>query len=160
MAVISGEAATIRFGFADAPDWAPCKYAAGERGATGEKGGIEIQARIGDVFVVPAGVAHKTFLPVPRSGELAFYQPRDIAEGRAAEGGKEVERERRRFFEGVRMQGEFMMMGAYPVGKVWDFKVGGEDDREEVWGVRIPERDPVLGDSEEGLVGLWKGNGV
>jgi hypothetical protein len=117
MAVIPGEAATIGFGVADAPDWAPGKYAAGERGTAGEKGGIKVQMRLGDVFLMPAGVAHKTFLPTPRLGELAFYQPRDIAEGRAGERGEEVERKRRRFFEGVGVQGEFMMMGRIRWGR-------------------------------------------
>ena len=40
--------------------------------------------------------------------------------------------------------------------RIWDFKVGGEKHTDEVWGVPVPERDPVLSDSEEGLVGLWK----
>jgi hypothetical protein len=101
MAVISGEAATIRIGITDALDWAPGKYEAGERGAAGEKREIEIQAQLGNVFVVLAGVAHKTFLPVLQSGELVFYQPRDIAEGRAGKGGKKVERERRRFLRAL-----------------------------------------------------------
>jgi hypothetical protein len=26
-----------------------------------------------------------------------------------------------------------------------------------VWGVEVPEMDPVLGDGEGGLKGLWKG---
>jgi uncharacterized protein YjlB len=49
-------------------------------------------------------------------------------------------------------------MGAYPYGGVWDFAIGGEHEgREgEVWHVPVPGKDPVLGDSKEGLVGLWK----
>ena len=51
-----------------------------------------------------------------------------------------------------------MMIGAYPKGEEWDFKKGGEDEGRyrEVWGVKVPERDPVLGVDEQGLVGLWR----
>lgn len=155
MTVISGEGATIRFGVADAPGWTAGAYAPGERGEQGEEGGIDIEAGIGDVFIVPAGVAHKTFAPRPESGELAFHQPADVAGGRAAVVNGEVEQERRRFFEAVPIKGEFMMMGAYPYGGVWDFRMGGERGREHVWTVLVPDKDPVLGDSKEGLVGLW-----
>jgi uncharacterized protein YjlB len=49
------------------------------------------------------------------------------------------------------------MMGAYPVGSEWDFAVGGESEGvyQRVWEVAKPERDPVLGNGEEGLCGLW-----
>ncbi|CAE7032418.1 hypothetical protein HRS9139_05376 [Pyrenophora teres f. teres] len=159
MTVISGTGATIRFGVADSPSWEAGKLAPGERG-DGEEGGVEIEAGVGDVFVVPAGVAHKTFAPRPETKEMAFWEPpRGIKEG-----GREKGEERRRFFEGVEVKGEFMMMGAYPEGNLWDFKVGGEHEGREgvVWDVPVPGRDPVLGESLEGLVGLWKGvgNGV
>ncbi|USP76419.1 uncharacterized protein yc1106_03693 [Curvularia clavata] len=156
MTVISGHSATIRFGVADAPSWNQGQLPPGARAEGAEEGGLEIHAAIGDVFIIPAGVAHKTFAPVPQSTSLAFHQPEDIKEGRASEVSEEVEAERRKFFETVPVKGEFMMMGAYPYGGVWDFKVGGERDRDEVWSVKVPDRDPVLGDSEEGLVGLWK----
>jgi uncharacterized protein YjlB len=159
MAVISGGSATIRFGVADAPDWKQGMLPIGQRG-NGEQGGLDIRAEVGDVFVIPAGVSHKTFSPSPLTEELAFHQPPDIEQGKADVNldGESVERHRR-FFEGVKVEGEFMMMGAYPNGGVWDFKVGGEhEDREgEVWGVQMPERDPVLGEGEEGLRGLWSG---
>ncbi|EDU43170.1 conserved hypothetical protein [Pyrenophora tritici-repentis Pt-1C-BFP] len=157
MAVISGGSATIRFGVADSPTWEAGKLAPGERDDDAEGGGVEIEARLGDVFVVPAGVSHKTFAPRPETKELEFSQPpREVKEG-----GREKEEERRRFFEGVEVKGEFMMMGAYPEGNVWDFKVGGEHKgREEVvWNVPVPGKDPVLGESLEGLVGLWGGKG-
>lgn len=158
MTVISGHGATIRFGVADSPSWVRGQLPPGGRGQDAEQGGLEIQARIGDVFIIPAGVAHKTFAPVPESSSLAFHQPRDIEEGRAKEVSDEVETERRAFFQNVPVKGEFMMMGAYPYGGVWDFKIGeeGEGERKRIWSVEVPERDPVLGDSEEGLVGLWK----
>ncbi|EMD88403.1 hypothetical protein COCC4DRAFT_149809 [Bipolaris maydis ATCC 48331] len=155
MTVISGAGAIIRFGVADAPDWQPGMYAPGERGENAEPGGLDIEASIGDVFIIPAGVAHKTFAPRPASSNLAFHQPKDIASGAPAEVTDEVERERRTFFDQVAIKGEFMMMGAYPYGNVWDFKIGGERGREQVWGVPLPELDPILGGSDEGLVGLW-----
>jgi uncharacterized protein YjlB len=159
MAVISGGSATIRFGVADQPDWKQRGLAVGERGK-GEEGGVEIRAQVGDVFIIPAGVSHKTFAPEPETRDLAFHQPEDIEQGKANINLDEKSMERHRsFFEGVKVEGEFMMMGAYPKGGVWDFKVGGEHEgREgEVHGVRVPERDPVLGESEVGLRGLWSG---
>ncbi|OAL45945.1 hypothetical protein IQ07DRAFT_575785 [Pyrenochaeta sp. DS3sAY3a] len=157
MAVISGSGATIRFGVADDAAWEHGKFEHGER-AQGEVGGIDIEARLGDVFIIPAGVAHKTFSPVPRSSDLTFHQPPDIAAGQASSATSAEDAARHRaFFAKVPVKGEFMMMGAYPVGGVWDFAVGGEHrGREgEVWGVRGPRADPVLGGSGEGVCGLW-----
>jgi uncharacterized protein YjlB len=157
MAVISGEGATIRFGVADAPDWKEDMLDVGERGA-GEEGGVEIRAALGDVFIIPAGVSHKTFAPAPGTVELAFHQPDDIEAGRAAENvDPEAEARHREFFGKVPVEGEFMMMGAYPYGGVWDFKIGGEhrEKEREVWDVPKPQKDPVLGSSEDGLCGLW-----
>jgi uncharacterized protein YjlB len=158
MTVISGEAATIRFGVADSSSWEHGKFPIGDR-ADGEEGGVEIEARLGDVFIIPAGVSHKTFAPQPPTSTLAFHQPPDIAAGHAKDITDDKEKERRRFFESVEVGGEFMMMGAYPYGGVWDFAVGGEHKgtESEVWDVPMPGRDPVLGDSGEGLVGLWRG---
>ncbi|OAL04677.1 hypothetical protein IQ06DRAFT_290717 [Phaeosphaeriaceae sp. SRC1lsM3a] len=158
MVVVSGGSATIRFGVADAPDWAAGKYGIGER-AGGEDGGVEIEAGLGDVFIIPAGVSHKTFRTDPPTEELAFHQPEDIKQGHAAQSlDEESEMRHRSFFEKVPVQGEFMMMGAYPRGGVWDFAVGGEHEgkEREVWDVRMPERDPVLGEGEEGIRGMWK----
>ncbi|KAF2733015.1 hypothetical protein EJ04DRAFT_513552 [Polyplosphaeria fusca] len=142
MAVISGEGATIRFGVADASSDADGH----------ENGGVEVQASLGDVFVLPAGVAHKTFRPRPDSIGLDFMAPED-------ENGKLVASptEARAYFEQVKMTGAFMMMGAYPKGYEWDFMVGGEHKGRfpEVWNVSVPEADPVLGVDPEGLRGLW-----
>jgi len=54
----------------------------------------------------------------------------------------------------VEEEGGFSMVGAYPRGaKQWDMNYGGEKvDVEQ----GVPEKDPVLGDSEQGLKGLWK----
>ncbi|CAO2649720.1 Nn.00g010120.m01.CDS01 [Neocucurbitaria sp. VM-36] len=158
MVVISGQGATIRFGVADSKDWDHGKFPLGDR-ADGEEGGLELQAALGDVFIIPSGVSHKTFKPRPSTEALAFHQPGDIANGEARDLAPEKERARRDFFAKVPMEGEFMMMGAYPYGGVWDFAVGGEHKGHEadVWYVPKPQKDPVLGESEEGLVGLWAG---
>ncbi|KAF1846108.1 uncharacterized protein K460DRAFT_417255 [Cucurbitaria berberidis CBS 394.84] len=158
MVVISGQGATIRFGVADSKTWDYGKFAFGDR-ADGEEGGLDLQAGLGDVFIIPSGVSHKTFNPRPNTSVLAFHQPDDIANGQARDLSPEKERARRDFFSKVPVEGEFMMMGGYPYGGVWDFAVGGEHKghEEDVWFVPKPEKDPVLGKSKEGLVGLWAG---
>ena len=52
----------------------------------------------------------------------------------------------------------FCMLGAYPNGAIWDFAKGGENEGEyeKVWNVPKPPRDPVMGDADDGLVGLWQ----
>lgn len=162
MVVIAGEGATIRFGVADkggseSSSSHPTDGGNGDDTDAHEPGGITLTAHKGDVFIVPAGVAHKTYDPRPGPApEFAFFQCKD-------ENGSVIREEGRArdFFAGVQTGREFMMMGAYPDGDEWDFKVGGEHEgREgEVWGVEVPGRDPVLGDDGEGLVGLWKGSG-
>ncbi|CAN8098819.1 unnamed protein product [Discula destructiva] len=134
MAVLAGTA-TIRFGVADSE--------------TGE--GIEIPAKAGDVFVLPAGTAHKTFDTAPAS-DFALLTPGD---GRLV-AAKDV----KSALAAVELDSGFVMMGAYPVGAgAWDFAVGGEMEKgeyEQVWAVPRPEKDPVLGTAEEGICGLWK----
>lgn len=144
MAVISGQGATIRFGVAD---YSSAGF------PRREDGGIEIEAKLGDVFVIPAGVSHKTFSPRPEVTDSVFHQPDDVAN--VSSQGEET---RRQFFAKVPVEGKFMMMGAYPYGGRWDFAVGGEHagKEDEVWNVHVPEKDPVLGTSKEGLRGLWK----
>lgn len=129
MAVLSGEA-TIRFGVAD------------DEPVGGGGGGIEVHARAGDVFVLPAGLAHKTFDTEPTDSTFKLLTPGD--EGPSAG------------LANVELSG-FTMIGAYPVGATWDFAVGGEHEGryEEVWSVPKPERDPVLGADPAGLTGLW-----
>jgi uncharacterized protein YjlB len=152
MAVVSGTGATIRFGSADTSDNMD-NNTYGTEGVDYEEGGVEVKAGLGDVFVIPAGVAHKTFDVDPESPGLKQM---------ASESGHlPVEREEaRRALEKVDLSGgHFMMCGAYPLGSDWDFKEGGEHQGrfEEVWGVKKPEKDPVLGVDEKGLVVLWRG---
>ncbi|KAF2996260.1 hypothetical protein E8E13_004374 [Curvularia kusanoi] len=156
MAVISGGSAQILFGVADSLEDRESDLGVGAQGedlnaAGREEGGVLLDAQVGDVFILPAGVAHKTHNPVPRTKGIEFHQAPD----------KDDEEGSKRFFAGIEVKGEFMMMGAYPRGDQWDFKIGGEDEGRfgEVWSVQVPERDPVLGLSEEGLLGLWKREG-
>jgi uncharacterized protein YjlB len=154
MAVISGGRAQILFGVADSPEDRAQDLGIGgvqrDVNADGrEEGGVLLDAEVGDVFILPAGVAHKTHNPVPKTKGMRFHQPPD----------KEDEKGSREFFASVPIKGEFMMIGAYPKGDEWDFKKGGEDEGRfrEVWRVKVPERDPVLGVDKAGLTGLWKG---
>jgi len=146
MAVLTGSA-TIRFGVADTD----ADLEASTHGNAKEDGGIELKANAGDVFVLPAGLAHKTFDTTP--GEFALLTPGD-GHGVAADDG-----DVRRALQEIKLNG-FTMIGAYPkVGaNVWDFAVGGENkgEYEKVWNIPKPECDPVLGKSKEGLAGLWQ----
>ncbi|KAL3455865.1 hypothetical protein BJX64DRAFT_281775 [Aspergillus heterothallicus] len=147
MAVLSGTA-TIRFGVADTSD----DLAKNTHGHAWEEGGVMVQACAGDVFVIPAGVAHKTFNAQPEK-EFALLTP-GKGHGIEVSGGKEEDV--RRALGRTELSG-FTMMGAYSGGE-WDFVMrGGEYER--VWGVPKPLLDPVFGDAEEGLVGTWKGSG-
>ena len=142
MAVLSGSA-TIRFGVADTSD----NLDESTYGAGREEGGVEIAAKAGDVFVLPAGTAHKTFNTTP--AEFALLTPGD-GHGIDAEDPKKALGE-------IKLDG-FTMIGAYPRDSGgWDFQSGGEDKGrfEKVWRVRKPDLDPVLGRAEEGICGQW-----
>lgn len=142
MVVLSGSA-KILFGVADVD---------GEDGGPDgvqEEGGILLEAHVGDVFVLPAGLAHKTHHPNP-PGELLRLSPGD---------GHDVsDEEMEAAMEKIELSG-FTMLGAYPKrGDDWDFAVAGESEGqyEKVWAVPNPEFDPVLGKSEDGLCGRWR----
>jgi uncharacterized protein YjlB len=143
MAVLSGNA-TIRFGVADtSPHLDDNTY-----GSAREEGGIEIEAHAGDVFILPAGVAHKTYNTKP-DAEFALLTPGDGHQVKADDARAAV--------DNVKLDG-FTMMGAYPAkGAEWDSMKGGEnlEDYGVVWSVEKPENDPVLGKAEHGLCGLW-----
>jgi uncharacterized protein YjlB len=143
MVILSGNA-TIRFGVADTSVEADENTS----GTAREEGGIEIETQIGDVFLLPAGTAHKTYRTSP---EAAFTlltpgDPHQIAS-----------EDTREAVKNVKLSG-FTMLGAYPKGSgAWDSMKGGEDvgNYEKVWSIAKPEKDPVLGMSQEGLCGLW-----
>jgi uncharacterized protein YjlB len=135
MVVLTGTA-KIRFGVADVSD-------SNSPDSSSEEGGIELEANAGDVFILPAGTAHKTYDTLPEA-PLKLLTPGD---------GHAVDLEG---LEGVNLEG-FTMMGAYPKGSVWDHAVGGDSEGvyQQVWDVPKPERDPVLGDGDGGLSELW-----
>ncbi|EQB57741.1 hypotheticall protein [Colletotrichum siamense] len=142
MAVLSGNA-TIRFGVADTDeDLDKNTYE-----SSWEKGGVELQAEAGDVFIIPAGVAHKTYNTRPEA-PFGLLSP-GKGHGIEADNPREA-------LGKVELSG-YTMMGAYSGGE-WDFVLGG-GDFEKVWGVPKPKLDPVFGDSENGLRRTWKGVG-
>lgn len=135
MVVLTGSA-KIRFGVADiSSNTSPA--------ASSEEGGIELEASAGDVFILPAGTAHKTYDTLPEA-PLKLLTPGD---GHATD---------LEDLESVKLEG-FTMMGAYPEGSEWDHAVGGDSEGvyQQVWDVPKPEKDPVLGDERGGLCGLW-----
>ncbi|KAH6984285.1 hypothetical protein BKA56DRAFT_630755 [Ilyonectria sp. MPI-CAGE-AT-0026] len=139
MAVLSGHA-TIRFGVADtSEDMEENTY-----GSAYEQGGIELKAVAGDI----SGVAHKTYDPRP---ETSFER---LTKG---DGHSLVGDNPREDLGKIELSG-FTMMGAYNGGQ-WDFVQSG-GDYEQIWALSKPELDPVLGDSEEGLRRLWRGNNL
>jgi uncharacterized protein YjlB len=148
MAVISGQGATIRFGAADtSQDMEENTHGEGK-----EDGALYLEAGMGDVFIIPAGIAHKTFDPKPP-------QTTDARQMAPGDGHLTAEpEEARRALKEIDLNGDFMMIGAYPFGGEWDWSVGGDHEGkyDEVWNVPCPESDPVLGKSEEGLRGLWR----
>lgn len=145
MAVLSGSA-TIRFGVADLLDSEDQDIEQAKK----EPGGVEVHAEAGDVFVIPAGVSHKTFDTLPKT-EFALLTP---GNGR----GIDAEDKRRALGE-IQFDG-FTMIGAYPTeGGQWDFAVGeqvAEEHPPKSWQVPNPSRDPVLGTAKEGICGTWK----
>ena len=141
MAVLSGSA-TIRFGVAD------MSSDTGTDTSLKEGGCIEVTAEVGDVFIIPAGVSHKTFDAVPAS-EMKLLTPGD---------GHHIDAEDLiKALKDIEISG-FTMLGAYPQGCVWDFAVDGQHCRrfEEIWSVPKPDSDPVFRHAESGLCGLWK----
>lgn len=137
MAVLCGSA-TIRFGVADNEDGP-------------EEGGIELQAHAGDVFLIPAGVSHKTFDPSPDS-TFKLMTPGE-GHGIATRQGESASDA----LSKIQLSG-FCMIGAYPPDAKWDFSKGGEHvgEFEKVWSVPKPGLDPVLGTGEDGIARLWK----
>ncbi len=55
---------------------------------------------------------------------------------------------------------DFVVVGAYPPGQIWDVNTGGDDEHprvdESIAAVPLPETDPVYG-PEGPLVSLWRG---
>ena len=147
MIVLSGSA-RVRFGVADVlGEGQDIGDAASDDGQ--EVGGITLEANVGDVFVLPAGLAHKSYDPNATEplGRLTPCDPHNVDD--------EV---MRNVMPEIEVSG-FTMLGSYPRnGCDWDFAIGGEneEDYERVWSVVKPEKDPVLGKADEGICGQWK----
>jgi uncharacterized protein YjlB len=141
MAVLSGTA-SIRFGVADtSPDLEENTY-----GFAWEEGGILLEAEVGDVFIIPAGVAHKTHDTKPKA-DFALLSP---GSGHGIEAD-----DPRKALSKIKLDG-FTMMGAYNGGE-WDFIATG-GDFEKVWAVPKPKYDPFFRSSDKGLCKRWPGS--
>ena len=140
MAVLSGRA-TIRFGAADTS----ADLRESTHGSASEGGGVEVTAEAGGGFVIPAGVAHKTFDTDPES-TFKLLTP-------GTGHGIDAEDPRKAMAE-IELEG-FTMLGAYSNGD-WDFVTSG-GDFEKSWMLPKPECDPVFRkeEDEEGLLKLW-----
>lgn len=144
MAVLSGSA-TIRFGVADTSS----NLMESTYGSAKEPGGLEIKAQAGDFFVIPAGVAHKTYDTTP-SEPFALLTPGDGHIIQAADINEALSE--------LELTG-YTMMGAYPINcGTWDFQLaaGSPGDFETSWNTTKPDKDPVLGDAKKGVNGQWK----
>ncbi|KAF5690453.1 hypothetical protein FDENT_3836 [Fusarium denticulatum] len=142
MVVVSGPG-RIRWGVADLSD-DPQEHTSG---TAYEDGGLELEVNVGDLFVIPAGIAHKSF--DPSANTASFGCMTGDARGIAAENPRIAVAE-------VPLEG-FCMMGAYPRGFSWTWDEGGDsaDDFEAVWGVKNPTADPFTGDNG-GISKYWK----
>ena len=147
MAVLSGTA-TIRFGVADLSD----DLHENTHGSAYEDGGVELAAAPGDVFLIPAGVAHKTYNAMPEN-TLTMLSP---GHGHGIEADNPV-----KALEEIQLVG-FTMMGAYTGGD-WDFVTSGGElgksgiEYEHTWATKRPKLDPVFGEEKLGVNVLWKG---
>ncbi|KAL1887218.1 hypothetical protein Sste5346_010355 [Sporothrix stenoceras] len=147
MVVLTGTA-TIRFGVADTAD----DLDANTHGHAWEDGGLELQAEAGDVFLLPAGLAHKTYATQPR----AAFQLLTPGDGHSL--GPGTLDEHAVTLRALSLDG-YTMMGCYPAdSETWDFRVGGEDvgHFEDIWSIPVPALDPVFGDRPEGIRGTWQ----
>ncbi|KAL2812323.1 hypothetical protein BJX63DRAFT_421885 [Aspergillus granulosus] len=133
MVVLSGPG-TIRWGTADLSD-DPQKHTYGTPGTDFEEGSMFIEVEAGDLFVIPTGVAHKSF-------DVRAVDPDPTA-----------------FVGSLQVKG-FTMMGAYPRGMSWGWAEGGQHvgAYEDVWRVRNADLDPVLG-AEGGINVFWNRRG-
>ncbi|KAL1846924.1 hypothetical protein Plec18170_008892 [Paecilomyces lecythidis] len=137
MVVLSGPG-TIRWGTADLND-DPQKHTYGISGRDYEGGGVFVNVDAGDLFVIPAGVAHKSFNPKTPNPD-----PECLTGGEA----HRIESDDPRKFVGELKVSGFTMMGAYPQGMSWGWAEGGAHigRYQSVWDVENPKLDPYFGD--------------
>lgn len=146
MIVISGPG-RIRWGAADlSEDWKEHTY-----GTAHEGGALEIEANTGDVFVIPAGVAHKSYDPSATEESFGYLD--------GAGQGTKGDQLRTALVE-VPPLG-FTMMGAYPRGFSWTWQEGGDNDGnfQKVWDIPNPALDPVKGE-KGGVHEHWNQSGL
>jgi uncharacterized protein YjlB len=143
MAVLSGPG-LVRFGVADlVDDWKEHTYGTGF-----EDGSVLVEAEVGDVFVIPAGVSHKNYDPRAKDMESGFLT--GGGHELDGDGGTEVVKD-------LQMPSTFVMIGSYPQGSGWTWAEGGDHVGrfEEVWNVKLPGQDPLFGDVG-GIKDYWK----
>ncbi|KAJ5107838.1 hypothetical protein N7456_004513 [Penicillium angulare] len=143
MVVMSGPG-RIRWGTADFGD-DPERHT---YGTASEDGALYTDVEVGDVFVIPAGVTHKSY---------DFNAPNPDPIQLAGAGGHAIHSDDpAKFVKEVKISG-FTMMGVYPRGMTWGWSEGGDHDGkyESVWNVPNPRLDPVLG-GDGGINKSWK----
>ncbi|KAJ5741010.1 hypothetical protein N7493_000882 [Penicillium malachiteum] len=133
MVVVSGPG-KIRWGTADFGG-DPQEHTYGD---SSEDGALYYDVNPGDIFVIPAGVAHKSYDPSAPSPD-----PISLTGGGAH---KVASDDPRRFVKELDVSG-FTMMGAYPRGMSWEWSEGGAHVGrfESVWNVPTPDLDPFFG---------------
>lgn len=111
-------------------------------------GGVTLEAKAGDVFVIPAGVAHKTHNTQPEA-------PFKLMSPGGGHGFGLSDEEMPAALASIPLSG-FTMLGAY-ISTDWDSAIRG-GNFEASWAVPRPATDPVFGTSPEGLCGTWAGS--
>ncbi|PLB47661.1 hypothetical protein P170DRAFT_409879 [Aspergillus steynii IBT 23096] len=147
MVVLSGPG-RIRWGTADL-DENPHNHTYGKGS---ENGALYVDVNAGDLFVIPAGVTHKSF-----DVNAKIPDPTCLTGG----GAHRIEAEDPRTFVGELQVSGFTMMGAYPRGTSWGWAEGGAHvgRYESVWSVRNEDLDPVLGE-KGGINDYWNRRNV
>lgn len=130
----------------------PRKHTYGIAGNDYEDGSLFVEVNAGDLFVIPAGVTHKSFDPTAPNPD-----PQCLIGG----GPQSIESDDPRRFVGELKVSGFTMMGAYPRGMSWGWAEGGEHigRYESVWHVRDAELDPVF-EKEGGINTFWNRSNV
>lgn len=131
-----------------ATDWRKQEDQSEGEGVYYESGGLELAVHAGDAFIIPAGVAHKSYNPAETAEEAVALTGGSF---HGVTGGDDT----RKVVAECELSG-FTMIGAYPEGRDWTWAEGGAHVGafEKVWGVSRPKLDPLVGE-EGGLNVLW-----